>query len=278
MKTDLPVWRRALAVTAGLGVAARFGAEIGHDVAWVLWAYVALLVGAAALSLRGTLAAQLAVRAAWWANLLLGALIALSSARSERAFGAQLAIAAGVALIALGRKGLDAAEDGGGFVPKAFRTTLLAVMVMALADALTLGLFGALSVTARAYHGPGPSDFERALPLALAAPLALGFVGLLRLRFWGLLLDLAADAGILVALATRSLDLPIPLKAALGATAVLKFALVTPLFVAIARGRAPEARALSNAGVRLGAAAVVGLVGISCAAAWVFDRALLPLR
>lgn len=278
MKTDLPLWRRGLAVVAGLGVAARFGAEIGRDVSWVLYGYVAVVAAASLASLRGSVAAQLGARSVWWANLLLGALIAASSTHSERVFGAHLAILSGAAILAAGRRGLDAADDDAGFVPKAFRTTLLAVMVMGLADALTLGLFGAMGLATTHARWEDHGQFARAVPLAIAATLALGFVGLLRLRFWGLLLDLAADGAILVALGLSALDLPIPLKLALGATAALKFALVTPLFVAIARGRAPETRALSPWGVHLGTAAVLGLVGLASACAWVFDTRLIPVR
>lgn len=272
--------RRALTLSLALAVPARFAFEVRSERSLVPLGYAAVLLVAALLTQRRTLAAQLASRGALWANLLLGALMALSSTSHERVFGAQLALVAGGALLALGRHGLDAGGDDARFVPRAFRTTLLAVMMMALADALTLGLFGAVQLAESsrgcACHSLGGAAL--ALPIGLTALLSLGVLGLLRLRFWGLLVDLVANVALLATLGGGALHLPIPIKLALGATAALKLLMVSPMLRAIARGEAPEATTLSTRGVRAGSVAVVALMAASCYGAWIASSPLLPMR
>jgi hypothetical protein len=67
--------------------------------------------------------------------LILGTLIAVSGGSSDRAIGAILASCTGAALIAVGRADLDEATPSGGFLPLAFRGTLICMLVMAMADA-----------------------------------------------------------------------------------------------------------------------------------------------
>lgn len=281
MSSDTPsLARRALTLTLALGVPARFAFEVRSDRTLVPLGYAAVLTVAALLTQRRTLAAQLVSRGALWANLILGALVALSSATHERVFGAQLALVAGGALLGLRRHGLEAGGDDARFVPRAFRTTLLAVMMMALADALTLGLFGAVQVADAsrgcACHDPGVAAL--AIPLGLTALLALGVLGLLRLRAWGLFVDLVANVALMAALGAGALRLPTPIQLTLGATAALKVLMVSPMLRAIARGEAPEATALSTRGVRAGSVAVVALMAASCYGAWVASSPLLPMR
>jgi hypothetical protein len=204
-----------------------WGGHLPH----ALWLPTALLVAAAGLMWHRQLASQLFARAVLWSNLILGGLITVLGSDRERTVALVLLGATAGALLLLGRRGLDE-KTPGAFAPVAFRRTLLALMVMALADAQTLLLFATLSFEDSFVHASRAATY-----LALGGGLVLGIVGLYRLRVWGLLLH-AASCGALIALALLgALQLPVELGWALAATAIAQLVISAPLAFALVRGR-----------------------------------------
>jgi hypothetical protein len=197
----------------------------------VVWLPTGLLVAAAALSHHRALASQLLARAVLWSNLILGSIIAIVGSGRERPIAWVLAATTAAALALLGRRGLD---NQGRFVPVAFRRTLLALLVMALADAQTLIFFGALHAEFSELR-----VLPRTLPLlALAVALLAGVWGVFRLRVWGLLLHAAACAALAAATLGDAIAVPRELALALAATAAAQLVLAAPLALAVLRGAA----------------------------------------
>jgi hypothetical protein len=93
-----------------------------------------------------SMATQLFARAVHWSNLGLGVILCILGSHNERDRGVVLAIGCALALLVAGRVGLRHAERRAAFVPAAFKSSLLLLMVLALADAQTLVLFGAAAV------------------------------------------------------------------------------------------------------------------------------------
>jgi hypothetical protein len=253
-----PPWRslspRHALASVGALAAAVLMQSWGNRLPAGLWVPTGLLALTAWLVHRRHFGSQLFARAVLWANLLLGTLIATSSRGSEESIATMLVAATGVSLLALGRDGVEAdgAEGSGAFAPKAWRGTLLLAMVLGLADAQSLLLFGALD------------KYEHGLPkLACAAFIALGVFGLYRMRVWGVLVSLAANLVVgALALAGR-LGLPEPLVVGLVATALVQLLLPTPIVLAMFRGARPGEGRLPRAGVAATTAVVVALMGVT---------------
>ncbi len=167
-----------------------------------------------------------------------------------------LALSCGAALLALGRAGLAESERRAKFVPAAFRSSLLLLMVLALADAQTFGLFGAAVLD--------DSPALGALLMAAAVGLAVGFVLLMRLSLVGLLVNVAACFGVLGLAIVERLDKLRPVLATLAAVHVL---VAAPTLVSAARGR-PVGVALSPRARSLGATAVIVTLMLLAVAAW----------
>jgi hypothetical protein len=231
----------------------------GGHLPWALWIPSGLLAVSALLLHHRSLGAQLTARAVFWSNLILGTLIAISSSSSERMIAGGLAIATGSALLAVGRRGLD--EAPGPFVPVAFRATLIGIVVMALADAQSLLLFGALSVAEPSLVVPHTNY----LALSFALALTVGIVGIYRLKLWGVALNVATNCALAVVALSGRLALPTPLAWAYTATAALQLLATTPLVIALARGKArPSAPSLSSRSAVLGGAFVIALMALAC--------------
>lgn len=267
--------RRALATAAALGAAAAFATTVG-DWPNAIMLPLALLVASAALVWRRDLGGQLLVRAIWWSNLLLGTLIAVSTTLlRERILGGGLCAGTGLALLVLGRVGVDDADRTGGFVPVALRGTLTAALVMALADAQTLLLFGGVAI-----HAQGESEIGLLtgwLLLAGGALLAIAGWGLFRLRGWSVLANIAGNL-LLVAVALGNVGgLPLPLRLGWGATAAIQLLLMARLLVALRVGAAASPRRLPTSTTRLSALVVLALLltGTICA---VFEIRLLGVH
>jgi hypothetical protein len=202
----------------------------GGQLPSALWIPTALLGAAALLCHHRHVGSQLLCRAAFWSNLLLGLLATIIGSSSERPVGVALMVTTGAALLLLGRRGLDGDVRAGSFRPLAFRTTLLAIMVMALADAQSLFLFGTLEL--EGWH----SDGRTVLLFGLAGLLVLGLVGLYRLRGWGLVVGAAGCLALAGAALGDALGLPQALNVAFVATSLAQLAIVAPLAVAVWRG------------------------------------------
>src|SRR5262249_18610334 len=197
----------------------------GGYLPWQLWMPTGLLVAAAALAHGRSAGSQLLTRAILWANLILAVVAAWVGNHHEVPIAAILRASTGAALLVLGRAGLDRAE--GDFVPVAFRSTLVALLVMALADAQTLALFGSLFVADSFEAGTGWAA------LAIAGGLCLAVLGLYRLRVWGLLVEGVACLGLLGFAVLMQWRLPPALNLALGASAPPQLILPPPLLIAL---------------------------------------------
>lgn len=228
-----------------------------EDPAWyVLWLPVLLLGGSAVLVQCASIGAQLLARAVWWSNLILATIVCCSSGHTER-IALAMALGSGLAILVGGRAALEARE--GSFVPVAFRGSLTAILVMALADVQSLVLFGALAAQADSYtalHGAVGL-------LSVAVAMSIAVYGLYRLRLWGLVLTALTNiALILVALYWSKMP-PFLVKAYVGSAAI-QLALMAPLAYAILRRRGgPPSPGLGRAATVLSSLSVVALMAIS---------------
>jgi hypothetical protein len=261
--------RTARLVVAGLGslgAAASFFGMMRDSGLGAAWIPIVFLGAAALLIHHGALGSQLVARSVWWANLVLGTLLSVAGTHHEQYVGVGMALGTGAALLAMGRLGLDE-RPGSAFRPVAFRTTLTLGMIMAVADAQALTFLGAVqtekSVQYREWAESSDALHGVAL-LASAAVLALAIAGLYRLRVWGLLLAALGSLGVATLAVTGAYGFEGPLCAGLEATSAVQIALAAPIFVAIARRRAPAAAAPSRLVRVAPALVVVALMGISC--------------
>lgn len=270
--SKLTIARRSIAVAGALAAAVCMR-SCDSNVPAPLWLPTLLLAASALLVCRRHVGGQLLARAVWWSNLILGTLIATSGNSSERTVAALLALCTGGALLAVGRAELDEPTTSGPFLPVAFRGTLICLLVMAMADAQSLLLFGALELhDARHFaHTLGP----QALPIVIALPLLVSVIGLYRLKLWGLVLDLAASLVLAVASLRNSFQLPAPLCFAYVATAAAQWLVALPLVIALARRRAPAPRpSLRKHGVTLGALMIGAMMTSSLLCAFVLRERL----
>jgi hypothetical protein len=102
---------------------------------------------------------------------------------------------AGGALLVAGRKQLGEASVTAGYMPAALKSALMLLMVFALADAQTFLFFG----TAELMDGNDKLGVPPAM-IAIGLGYAIGFAGLFRLRVWGVLVNGALSALVLVLL------------------------------------------------------------------------------
>jgi hypothetical protein len=262
---------RLVVATVGSLAAAGVMRSWEHSPPLALWVPAGLLALSALLAHHGSVGSQLIARSAWWANLVLGTLISVVSSSREAPLGLALALGSGAALLAMGRMGLGEDEHSA-FRPVAFRTTLTLGMIMAVADAQELLLFGALRLEERGWH----RHEEGALLLGSAAFIMVAIAGLYRLRVWGLLLGSVGAIGVIVLAASDAYGLKGALGNALIVTSAVQLLLPVPIFVAITRRRAPEPGPASSRLARLGPPILVALM--MGASAWMVCVAGHSLR
>lgn len=214
----------ALAVAGSLVAFTPLGGESFH---WFLMLPVACLVLAAVAALLAPLPMQLFARAVQWSNLGLGVVLTILGTGRERSGGTFLALGCGIALLSIGNQGLVEGERRAGFVPAAFRTSLLLLMVLALADAQSFALFGA----ARFHDG-----FFGPLMAAAALALAVGFVLLMRMSLAGLVLNVATCSIVLVAIILLRSGLG-ELPTVVGALCVVHLLVAIPTALSVLRGK-----------------------------------------
>jgi hypothetical protein len=266
------LWSRlGLATAMALVAAAQWRMHQG-SVPGALWIPTGLLVASAVLLHIGHVGSQLMARSVWWASLVLGTVLSLVSDGTELDAGRILAMSTGIALLAMGRLGLDGA-DGGGFRPVAFRTTLTLGMVMAVADAQALALFAALKLQPGGWKERAAESLPQAAMLAVSAALLVAAIaGLYRLRVWGLLLAALGAAGVCVLSVTNEYGLPIPLATGMALTSAAQVLLPVPVFVAILRGRPVAPAASPSRLARLGPGALVVAMMTACVARMILNR------
>ena len=226
--------RAALAALVGLGGAGVFVFKIHGGAKAAAYIPPTALIVAAAAAQVPWLGAQLLARGLWWSNLVLGVLLVFFGSRSEATLGLGLAVACGAALVMADRRALTAAAESAGFRPAAYGGTLQLLMVLALADAQTLGLFAVIEAR---HQGPTATVFA-----LVALGLLAGFVGLMRLALWGVGLTMASSAALLFVIVTAAVRVDRDLRLPLGAVAALQLAAPLPMLASMAlKKRLPEA-------------------------------------
>jgi hypothetical protein len=206
------------------------------------------------------IAAQLLARGAWWSFLLGGGLLSVAARDDVARFGFLAVACNGIALLAAGRTGLgEGAEGAGRFRPVAFRGTLILALVLAIADTGAFLWMG----SGTAMFGGHPSL------LIMAMPMAVGVLGLLRLRTWGLLLSLASSLLVAILGSTGVLYLEGPLRTLFVSTACLQLLVPLPMLVSIWRGRSPGPDRWQRAKARATTTVIAGIAGVSLYAAFV---------
>jgi hypothetical protein len=208
---------------------------------------------------------QILARAFQWSNLVLACVIAFAGTHREHLDAVFLAAACAGALLLMGEQGLVEHHRDARFLPASFRSSLLLLTVIAVADAQFFGLVGAASRLERE-----SAIFKFAL-LGSAASLCVGCVLLMRLSLVGLYMNVAASlAVVFVALNERGHALAVPLLA----IACMHLAVAVPTLIAVLRGKTllppmrARTRALVTKGVLCGIPTLVG-------AFWIYKRLAL---
>jgi hypothetical protein len=250
--TGMTIARSSVACLLCLVGAVCMRAWSGSSEPWQLWIPTALLGLGAVLAFHRSSGSQILVRAILWSNLLLATMVAWISSGHDQRVAAVLGASTGLALLVLGRHGLD--DDRGAFVPVAFRATLLALLVMALSDAQSLLFWGTVLVS-----DESPARVTGAFSLACAVAFTVGVAGLYRLRTWGLLVDTLAAISLIGVVLLGAFSELRAFQILFGGSALLQLALAVPLYRALVRG-ARQAPTISRSGVWIGSVAVQLLV------------------
>lgn len=256
-----PFRRALLASAASLLGAVLFAATLGHGAtAPALVPILALVVAAFAVHVTA-LGAQLLARALWWSNLALGALMSITGGGSEFRLGLALALACAAGLTLADRRALAGAAETAGFRPVAYAGTLQLLMVLALADAQTMGLFALIAL-----RRTGPQSPQ--LFALFAAAFVVAFVGLYRLALWGVVVGMSAAVGLLATLTTGALHPHHKLVPFLYAIATLQLAAPLPMIASmVSRRPLPSLPPRARSAV---ATVLVAAVALAAVAARIF--------
>jgi len=157
-------------------------------------------------------------------------------------FASLLALASARCLALLGDRGLDGSDDpGSAFEPVRFRRLLIAALIMAFADALTLGFSSTVAgVRTLGFALSGLATgfpVELALTVAAAMLMVVNVGGLLRLRTWALFGTLLSNLGIAALALQGMLAINLYVALALTVTASMQLLLLVPVFAAVRGGR-----------------------------------------
>lgn len=214
------------------------------------------LVVAAVATLMPPLGAQLLARGLWWSNFFLGVVLVLMASGQESTMGAWLGLCCSGALLLADRTRLLAAADTAGFRPAAYAGTLQLLLVLALADAQTLLLFGGLAL-----HDSRPASMAL---LGLALGFTAGFVALLRLSLLGVGLTMGSALTLALVVASGTGNIDRVMRAPLLVMACMQLAVPLPMLASIALRRPLPAlplRTRAHAG-----RAVIVLIALATAA------------
>lgn len=198
---------------------------------------------------------QVFIRAILWSNLVVGLLIAWSEPLFLAWQGSCICLGSGVALILLGESGLGIRDRV--FRPDAFRGHLMIAVILACADASTL-IFSALAAMGRFIPVvvTGQASVTQAThaflvpgaPAAIAGLIMIvAVLGLMRMRIWALVLNIAANLGIAWAGFSGTLEVILPVIA-LSLTALAQLLLMVPILAAAVGDRNPDRRVLGRYG------------------------------
>lgn len=190
----------------------------------------ALLVAAVVAHVQ-RLGAQLLARGLWWSNLALGLCLCTLGSVSERGAGAMLVVGTGAALLFAERRALAGAGASRGAKPARHAGTVQIVMILALADALTLLLVGTLSADSYSHRTSAYLFFAAALALVV------GFVGLYRLALWGVLVTMGTALTLAVVLGAELVSTDSDFRAPLLIVSAIQLATPLPMLYSLAARR-----------------------------------------
>lgn len=220
--------RRFVAGALGVAGFAPTVARYGDDNVSV-WVPLLVLVGGAFAIHRQSLGAQLLGRATWWANLLLGLLLASEARGYKTMHGTWLVLACAAALLLVSTEGLAEARARDGYAPAAFTTTLTLAMMLALADTLSLVLFTVVQLE--------DGESQAALLALGAAAMIVSFIGLYRIKPWGMIANLVTNLVVAGVAAVDGFGLDDEVNALLMITACLQLIVATPVLIGVLRGQ-----------------------------------------
>jgi len=229
----------------------------GRDLPFALWIpTIALLLTAVGLHVRSP-GVRLVVRAVWWANLMLGTMIATVERGHDGKLALLLALSTGIALLAAGRASVED-HQASTFRPVAFRTALSLSMLMAVADAEAFALFGGLQIEyGLTVHMGRRPVFEGMMLLGCAVVVSLAAFGLYRLRVWGLVLNTVSSVTVLCLAMAHGFGIKGPLANMIAISAAVQLLLPLPMIVAIVRRTPASALARPSRFARFVPATVV---------------------
>ena len=227
-------WTRTLVAFSSLGAALvyifvedgwpewRFDFE-----ALMVWGFLGALVASPFILRLRSMAAQIFGRAVlvqalfFCAMALINALL-IRQGSLEPAFEITAALAAVTwPLIVIGKRGLETVSRH--FAPNAFRTTIIASLLLGLADAWALAFYTAVTS-------------EVGAMLICAGVMGVAIFGLFRMKVWGLALCILANIAIAGLALSSTFELPAVLSWGLVATAAVQLMLPVPLVLAMRRG------------------------------------------
>ncbi len=253
-----PSPRKIVAGLAGVvgGLVLVFGLD-GRETNALAIPLIELVIAAVVIHLPA-LGPQLFARAVWWSNLGLGVIICLlSSPRSSYNVTSFTFLAlCAFALVAVGRRGLGEAGERGGYAPAAFRSSLLLLMVLALADAQTFFLFMVL-----VWRDQEQLATQLVLGPAVAA-YVIGFIGLYRLRPWGAFLNALTSLVLLLVTVLQVTAMDRELRHIVEVLTVAHVLAAAPMLFSLATGRSLPTVSPRVRGA-LGLAAVLAVVVVS---------------
>ena len=228
---------RAREVLLWVGAACVAGAlplsmVLAHDsIPVVIVMLSALGLASAPMARSKSLGWQITARAIWWQALAFG-LVLLAATLVDNVRDALLPAipmlvgGAALSLGAAGKIGLDHASAH--FVPIAFRRSLIASLVMAMADTIALLFYAGITLTDHSYH-QWSTILDAGMFLGAAAVMGVAIAGLFRLKLWALALNIVANIAIAALAITGAFDLPGVIAAGLAATAIAQLLLPLPL-------------------------------------------------
>jgi hypothetical protein len=213
---------------------------------------VASPVLAASIVWHRGLAAQLFSRACWWSYLVVGVMASIVGFPPGSHGATAVVWCCGLALLAVGRDGLD--ETASRFQPVAFRGTLLLSLVLAIADAAALTSIGLMFAI---------EEHRLVTALPVAALMWLGVAGLVRLRTWGLMVALASNVLVVILAVTKTYPFLHAPGVLFGATAVAQLLVPLPMLATLVLRRPPAPDRWRRAKVWGTTAVIVGLAAVS---------------
>lgn len=226
--------REFLVATGAVSIALALPVAVSSNHSSDGWMLVLAMSGLALasypLSRARNFLAQLFARAIWWQALAFGLVLSIGYAADE--INGTLSIATPMyvfggllAILGAGKVGLD--FESKHFVPVAFRRSLTASLVMAMADTIALSFYGGIMLV------DGSMSISTLTSVAefggAALVMLVAIAGLYRIKVWGLALNICANLLIAGLALGGVFDIPEVIALGLAVTAVGQLLLPLPL-------------------------------------------------